>query len=93
MKLYEYYQKEEHEHKSMVESRLKPFSTQRRGLSLKEQKVRVMMSILGIGPEMARRLLDVYGSVSAVASASSNGLAAIPGIGDKTAKQIKDVLT
>jgi len=88
--LYEYFQKEDHV--SVLQAAEKPFTTSPRGLTEREQKLRVLMSISGVGPEIAKRLYDIYGSVDAVASASQEGIASLPGVGKTKAQKIKDIL-
>jgi ERCC4-type nuclease len=92
IKLYNYYQKTASEHTSLIQSRLKPFPTKSKGLTEREQKLRTLMSVFGVGPELASRLLDTYGSVANIGQASLEGLKSIPGVGDETANRIKEVL-
>jgi len=89
--LYRYFQKTEHT--SLLESKLKPFSTSARGLTRREQRIRVLMACKGVGSELATRLLEVYGSVTGVGSAPAEGLAAIPGVGKKKAETLKEILS
>ena len=49
----------------------------------------VLQGLPGIGPERAIQLLERFGSVQAVVSASANDLIAVDGIGDKTAAKIR----
>ena len=49
----------------------------------------ILQGLPAVGPELAARLLDWFGSVEAVASASALDLAEINGIGDKIAKRIR----
>lgn len=49
----------------------------------------VLQSLPGIGPKRADQLLDRFGSVSAVITASTEQLAAVDSIGKKTAENIK----
>lgn len=93
LKLYEYYQKTELEHTSLVASRLKPFPTRPKGLSTQEKKLRVIMAITGIGPQLAKQLLDAFGSVALIAQAQEDELLVVDGVGKETAKQIKDALS
>lgn len=48
----------------------------------------LLQGLPGIGPERARRLLRHFGSVRAVMAADRSELAAVPGIGDRTARRI-----
>lgn len=49
----------------------------------------ILQGLPGIGPELAERLLDHFGSIAAVASATPDQLLAVQGIGLKTAERIK----
>lgn len=53
----------------------------------------VVEGLPGCGAAASRRLLDHFGSVEAVMQASAEELAMVPGIGDKTARRIREVLT
>ncbi len=90
LQCYRYFQKEQHT--SVIESRLKPFSTSVHGLTPEEKKLRILMAVPGLGAELAGRLIGIYGSVRGVADASVKGLTAVPGLGPITAQAIKDVL-
>jgi ERCC4-type nuclease len=46
----------------------------------------------GIGPHLAKRLLNHFGSVAAVLSASSETLKGVKGVGRATAETIREVL-
>lgn len=50
---------------------------------------RVLQGLPGIGPERARRLLERFGTIEAVVAAPAADLAAVPGIGQRTAESIR----
>lgn len=50
---------------------------------------RILQSLPGIGPERARRLIERFGSIEAVVTASTDDLAYVPGIGKATANAIR----
>jgi ERCC4-type nuclease len=49
----------------------------------------LLQGLPGVGPERAARLLDRFGSVEAVVTASADALAAVDGIGEKTAAKMR----
>jgi ERCC4-type nuclease len=49
----------------------------------------LLQGLPGVGPERAARLLDRFGSVEAVVTASADALAAVDGIGEKTAADMR----
>lgn len=49
----------------------------------------LLQGLPGIGPERAAQLLDHFGAVEAVLTASDEALAAVPGVGASTAKRIR----
>jgi ERCC4-type nuclease len=49
----------------------------------------LLQGLPGVGPERAAQLLDRFGSVEGVLTASHEALAAVPGIGPGTAKKIR----
>lgn len=53
----------------------------------------VVEGLPGCGAAASRRLLDHFGTVEAVMQASAEELAMVPGIGEKTAGRIREVLT
>jgi len=53
----------------------------------------VVEGLPGCGAAASRRLLDHFGSVEAVMQAPAEELAMVPGIGEKTARRIREVLT
>ena len=55
-------------------------------------KLRVVCAVPGVGERTARRLLDRFGGVAALASASRRELLDVPGIGPQRADRIRDTL-
>jgi ERCC4-type nuclease len=51
-------------------------------------QIRILTGIPGIGPTRAQRMLEQFGSVEAIATATSEALATVEGIGRKTAQRI-----
>jgi ERCC4-type nuclease len=52
-------------------------------------QLKIVQSLPGIGPARAQQLLEHFGSVEAVMTASAKRLQALPGIGEKTAARIR----
>ena len=52
----------------------------------------LLQGLPGVGPERAARLLERFGSVQSVMTASADDLAAVNGIGERTAAKIRWVL-
>lgn len=48
----------------------------------------ILQGLPGVGPERARRLIRHFGSVEAALSADVDGLMAVPGIGEETARKM-----
>ena len=67
------------------ERKVHPRKTQR---SAREQQEYVVSSLPDVGPRTARLLLDEFGSVLGVFTASQEALEAVPGVGEKTAQRI-----
>lgn len=63
----------------------------KKSCSEKEEVMRVLCSIGGIGRVAAKELLTALGSLGTVATASTNTLARVPRIGIKTASRIERV--
>ena len=59
---------------------------------LRSQKRFLLQGLPGIGPALADALLNTFGSVSDIAAATPEEIAATPGIGNKRAQTIFDVL-
>jgi DNA excision repair protein ERCC-4 len=53
------------------------------------QQLFALQGLPGIGPGRAEKLIDRFGSLQRVATASAEDLAAIEGIGEHTAKRIR----
>jgi ERCC4-type nuclease len=49
----------------------------------------ILQGLPGVGPELARRLLQRFGSVQAIITAGESELTMIDGIGGKTARRIR----
>ncbi len=62
------------------------------GLTLAERQRFVLEGMPGISEAMARRLLAHFGSIRALSHASLEEVAAVPGVGRRTAEQVFDVL-
>ncbi len=63
----------------------------RRGTKEGDPRINVLLSLPGVGPVTARKLLDHFGSVERVISADVNELARV--VGKKRAKEIKDIVS
>ncbi len=66
--------------------------TDKKPVSLWEQQLFIIESLPNIGPVNAKNLLQHFGSVEKVISASENELQEVEGIGKKTAKNIRKVV-
>ena len=60
--------------------------------TLREQQLAVLAALPGVGPVLAARLLDHFGSLLAILAADASGLAAVPGVGSATAERLADLL-
>ncbi len=58
----------------------------------REQQLAVLAALPGVGPVLAGRLLDHFGSLQAALAADEGALRAIPGVGDSTAAGITALL-
>ncbi|MEM3185893.1 MAG: ERCC4 domain-containing protein [Conexivisphaerales archaeon] len=63
-----------------------------KGTSLHQQQVAVVSSLPGIGPNLAKRLLQAFGSVRGIFTASQPQLSSVPGIGPSKAGRIVKLL-
>lgn len=61
----------------------------RRPKGKRKAQISLLQAIPGVGPDRAERLLDRFGSVEAVLSASTEALATVSGVGARTAKNIR----
>ncbi len=57
-----------------------------------DPRVEMLCALPGVGPELAERLLERFGSVGEVVNASVEELKKVPGIGEKKAKMIRRFL-
>ncbi len=55
------------------------------------RQVFVLQGLPGVGPERAARLLDRFGSVQAIMTASAGALATVDGIAEKTAAKMRRI--
>ncbi|MGD8589939.1 MAG: ERCC4 domain-containing protein [Chromatiales bacterium] len=51
-------------------------------------QLHILQGLPGVGPERARRLLDAFGTVEGVLTASAEALCAVEGVGSNTAERI-----
>lgn len=58
----------------------------------RRQQLYVLQGLPGVGPGRAERLLEAFGNVEGVMSASEEELAEVAGIGPKTAESIRSIL-
>ena len=65
----------------------------RKGLAPGEQQRFIVESLPGVGPSMAKKLLEKFGSVKNIANAESRELQEIENLGKKKASQIRKALT
>lgn len=63
----------------------------RKGFTLQTQQQFIVESLPMVGPGMARKLLEEFGSVKAIANATSTELQKVEGLGSKKAHGIKKV--
>ncbi|MBN1864505.1 MAG: hypothetical protein JW808_06355 [Victivallales bacterium] len=63
-----------------------------RGRITSRRKEQILRAFPGIGPSMAKKLLDGFGSIANIASASPDELRKIQGLGPKTARKIINIL-
>lgn len=59
---------------------------------LKTRRLRLLQSLPGVGPDRARNLLEHFGGVRPCLLATIEELIDVPGIGQKTAKAIEEVV-
>ena len=73
--------------RSMVNLMKKP-----KALTLKQQQEAMVMSLPGVGPQLAKNLLEKFGSVKKILSANEKQLQMVEKIGEKKAAQIRKVI-
>jgi len=66
---------------------------EKRAMSADEGKIFIVEGLPNVSTVLAKRLLDHFGSVEAIFSASAEELKKVDGIGEKIAKGIRDILT
>ena len=64
----------------------------KRERDMRSQQVFIVEGLPGVSAKLARRLLEHFGSVSAIVGASTEALTAVEGIGLKTAEKIREAL-
>ncbi|MDG6929173.1 MAG: heavy metal resistance protein CzcA [Nitrososphaerota archaeon] len=69
------------------------YQTRPKGDTLREQQIALVSSLPGVGPNLARRLLESFGSARKVFTAPHARLAAIHGIGSSRAERIARLLS
>ncbi len=72
------------------DERRRPRPRKRR--SAEDLRVEMLSCIPGVGPELARRLLDEFGSIGEVVNASPSELKRVKGIGERKAREIRRFL-
>ncbi|MGC9517693.1 MAG: DEAD/DEAH box helicase [Methanomicrobiales archaeon] len=66
--------------------------TEKKPLTMWEQQLFIVESLPNVGPVTAKKLLKKFGSITKIICASEEELKKVEGIGNKIAKQIRDVL-
>lgn len=66
---------------------------ERKGLTLEEKQRYIVEGLPGISAVLAKRLLEHFGTVEGVMTASEEELQKVRGIGPEKAKEIREVLT
>lgn len=64
----------------------------RKPLTLKEQQEYLVSALPTVGPSLAKDLLKHFGNVKNVMNADTDSLKEVPGVGDKIAKAIQEIL-
>ena len=59
---------------------------------LKTRKLYILQGLPAVGPMLAKRLMEHFGSVSRVMNAKVNELMKVDGIGKSSAEKIREVL-
>ena len=55
-------------------------------------QLQLLQGLPGVGPDRAKRLLEAFGCIEGVLTAAAEELATVPGIGEKTAEAIRDMV-
>jgi len=58
----------------------------------RDPRIPFLRCLPGVGPQLARRLLDRFGSLGAICNASRDDLASVRGIGKRRAKVVRSLL-
>lgn len=76
------------------DSTKKDFSphAEKKALTLKEQQEYIVSALPTVGPSLAKDLLKHFSSVKNIINADMDSLKEVPGVGDKIAKAIKDLI-
>ena len=61
-------------------------------MTLKEQQEYLISCLPNIGPSLAKELLSHFGCIAGVLSAPEEQLKKVPGIGDKIARSIREII-
>ena len=86
------YREAEHEQIDQRKAKGSPHG-KRSHMTMPQRMVYVISSIGGgVGPTMAEALLDHFGSVRAIINASIDELCDLDGVGEKTAKNIQEII-
>ncbi len=80
-----------HEHRQRVGEHSGPLLS-RKAKNVDTQKIRILRALPGIGAKSAKTLLYHFGSIRNIFNASEEELLDVPGIGEKTAGKIQDIL-
>lgn len=81
-----------YEHRQRVGEHIGPLLSYK-AKKISTQKLHVLRALPRVGAKSAKALLDHFGNIKNVINASEKELLDVPGIGEKTAKKIKDVLS
>lgn len=81
--------------KKEQEETTKTFSphADKKPMTQKEQQEYIISALPNVGPQLAKELLKHFGTVQAIFMASEQGLKQVDGVGEKIAKQIKELTT
>ncbi len=64
----------------------------RRPKRIQTRKLYILQGLPGVGPRIAKRILEHFGSIEKIMSASEQELASIEGIGRKKASKIREIV-